>query len=657
MMKVGSSGGMKKLFVLLILSVLVLIPITPVFAGVASHATTKAGDAIDITLHPIHQLPQKFGYDITGDIIPIVAAVEKRIAIPDVYPFAVFNKALSDLAQSIYGKQKTIDFTNNNPVSAKYCVKMVLTPPYMEKVVRYDITDTTTEISADWPDSRVAGQAEEYLASWNGLWKKGPNTAGYYDYNYPTHVIATIVTGDCGMQTSAVPVKTGDPLVAKQLARFEPGCPDVDHCSHYEDWYSGPEKKYWVEGDGIKPGHWEWVHLPVPIRYEITRKSGDGHFTNLQAKSGRCDSGDTSDAQTAALCDQRGQWTSGFVPKSIFDIPIAPHAQVEQQVQLSGITAQHISTLDHPVTLDTAFKNTHSAMEDTKTAVCFLTPMSRQNAVSIGDKTDSIPLTCNVRAVKCPIDVILDENPQSKDNSCSLCNTGSYTSSDNFLTPAEKLAFPGGVPPALVKVLRYAGGVYHVPPAVLLGTMLEEGAFEHAPSWTWTDTTVRTYSDCTIKDPMPRCDEFAHPTTGAKGAFGFIQFWWDQSMAQLGEFGPFKPLADDPLFKDVLANRPKDTMGSCNFLDAAMMAAQDMGTTQSHLYVPGVPQSCSEGTYGTTTYPIYQGGDIPGSCSVWESDRVALTRYQYSDRVCDATIGRTVRTFDAFNCSTDAGAP
>ncbi len=244
---------------------------------------------------------------------------------------------------------------------------------------------------------------------------------------------------------------------------------------------------------------------------------------------------------------------------------------------------------------------------------------------------------------ECAIDII--EKIKPKEASCKLCNAGALKS---FLTPnLEAKAVPNGLSPLAIKVLEAAADTYHVPASMLVATMLHEGSFEHPEVWTWSsDETIKKFSDCKVKKPMPSCDAFGHPVTGAKGPFGFIDKWWEKYMSS---DGPYKNLLKDPKTKSEFAKINLKNVSSCNFVDAAFMAARGLGEDQSHLYVPGIPLSCpAVSGYPATT--VYQGGDPPGSCGVWKADRAALARLQYGNRICSADTSRVVAMYSAMRC-------
>lgn len=645
---------MKKMVILVLLLLAALLPSQPVYAGIASHNNGSVTDSIPLEL----LTGTLFGFDISGLIVPIVDN-PKENTIPDVHPYSVFNSLISTWARPMVVQKKTVDYTNANPVSAKYCVKIVLKPPYMDKIVKYALTEDTTEISQDWEEARIAGQHEEILASWNGLWKKTPSVGGplndaaldqksnaapvagtaspdgFYNYNYATHTIASISTADCSGQdpsTDVLPEK----LDVVQLASLPGGC-QGDNCAQAPNGftYTGPTFEDPIYGfiNGIKQIIGYIIRkVNFPIQIQIWAKHGDSSFANLQAKSGRCNPGDTKDEQTAKLCEENGQWTTGFVPISQ-QKPVEPHALQNQKISLNGEGAKG-------VTIPIAYKNTNSAEEDTQTAACFNTPLVaiEQNNLQIGDaqSSHSFRENCNIAPLpQCPIDIIKEQAKPPKDNACRLANMGSASSfmlgpdKDHPDYPDQKKAYGDGLSPLAIKILETAADTYKVPASLLFGTMLHEGAFNHPGVWNWSDDkAIEAYSDCHVSMPMPKCESFALPSTGSKAPLGFIDSWWDKYMEN--NKNPY----DGKYFKvelegmsDVLKNMKPEQFNSCNFADAVFMAARAISEDASHP-ISDVPAIChAPPPYGDI--PMFLGDYRPESCSSWTADRVATARFQY----------------------------
>ena len=331
--------------------------------------------------------------------------------------------------------------------------------------------------------------------------------------------------------------------------------------------------------------------------------------------------------------DKHGGFPAGFIADKKQE-DVEAHATLYDKVTIVGFPAGNVEDFD---------LNANKMKHGFLTMACTGVPSNLQDKAIVGDKGASQKILeyCGEKEPgKCPIDLI-EAGLAKSSGSCNLKNPGAYTSSNTYLTSLEKQALPSGVTPLMRKVLEAAGATYNVPASVLLGTMLEEGSFNHADVWSWTDENVRLYSDCTKKDPMPSCREFGSNTSeGATGPFGFISNWWNNYI-ETG--GPFKAYESDPAWKEALT-KAKPNYSECNFVDAAFTAARELGEDASHYqpaYVPPAPQSCTidGSTYNTNI------SFIPASCSSWTADTVALARMQYGDRTCSADVGRMVRTY------------
>lgn len=373
---------MKKLAVFL-LFIVFFLPRNAVYAGMASHATGKVGDGIPIEL----VTGAAFGYDIAGLIVPFVFK-PKEIKLQDIHPEAAYFSKASLWGRPMFVQNNTIDRTNDEKVSRKYCLKIVMKPPFMEKIVTYALS-VGTEISANWEDAQITGQHEEILASWNGRWFKQPsiggplwgnepdpdatdvmgvgtwNPNGFYDYNYNTYILANIETGDCGMQEPATDLPQ-DEIDAVQLAEIPGGC-SGDFCGQYNGEYTGPTIVQEIVKyiDGVRTIIEDYAKDVVSLEFHVTAVNRDGVTTNQRAKTGKCDPNYTKDEQTAKLCENNGQWTAGFIPLSEYTNEEL-HAKEPQDVDIgSGLN----------VTLDIPFLNGNTARQKTNDATCFATPL------------------------------------------------------------------------------------------------------------------------------------------------------------------------------------------------------------------------------------------------------------------------------------------
>lgn len=203
-----------------------------------------------------------------------------------------------------------------------------------------------------------------------------------------------------------------------------------------------------------------------------------------------------------------------------------------------------------------------------------------------------------------------------------------------------KTALPYGLPPLAQKVLDAAADQYGVPASVLLGTMIDEGAFMY-PEWVWADDeAIKTFSDCTNPEPMLKCEDHANSTSqGAQGPFGILQSEWEKDAVKNTIFEAFP-------------DRPKENVTSCNFVDAAYTAAKVLSKS-AHYFVddpvpnepppttPPLPESCNGQTVSHERDPLTQ-------CSQWDASRVALARMQYAERACTPSVDILVNTYKTY---------
>lgn len=635
---------MKKLVgVLAVLYLLTIaLPMRPAHAGVATHATSTIGGADAVKLF----IGNIAGFSVVGEVMPIILQ-PKENAPPDIEPYAIFAQNASPWAQPMVVQLHRIDYTSDNPISAKYCAKLVIKPSWANVPVQYALTLDTTEKSENYPNSQMLLMNGEALTSVYGLLKKIPSGVSY-DFDRPTHVISTIGNEDCGPQDQGV---SGKPVTigVQSVASFpgteirSPGVPETIY-----EWVMRTIHTATGEIERLVQ---EIATEVVPMRIEITAKHGDSHVTNGWCFFGRCDPDATDEERTGKIAEVNGSLSGGLIPIQKNKTPIAFNAIVTQTIQLLGLDLP--GSKKTSVDLEMPYKNANSGMEDTKTGACMFSPLNDQSRLKIGHAADYVAFDdkCKSKPIpNCPIDLI-EQGKGKSAPSCSLTNAGGYKSlllNPDFINPiipgktykyADSL--PGGVPPLMKKVLDAAGAAYNVPASVLLGTMLEEGAFNHTGTWDWTDETVKKFSDCTIKDPVPSCNDASFQSgTGAKGPFGYIQYWWDKYMG-MGTGGPYLNMMSDPDWKKIIDNIPKGNITPCNFTDAAFMAARELGIDQSHYY-QAMPAQC---TVGTTTYDLNI-TNPPASCSDWDPNRTALARLQYDDQACDDQVTRMVTTFN-----------
>lgn len=585
----------------------------------------------------IIRLGEKFGFDIGGLIKPFFTK-EGNIAIPNFAPTADWLDAAEGYMtpQEYIQDGKHLSWVTEIFYTALYGAILKTSAPHgTEEVSPECIISTGLERSAGLPDARRDFENARRVDAWYGINPVDPDDSGVVNFDLPQVALAGM---DAGEQCKLHQPGYEQPPVENDLRSFSQ--------------FGGP-------GTLIEGHELETIMIIVNFFNRITGEMGQREeydkemhkddviltkavkqlYHSIQCHHGGCPSNEAGEYSGTA--DVSGGWTA-FLLREEDKKPFTPASVQPYDICIAG--GFECKTGDFSYDL----KNLSDRR--TEQAACYVVPDTTGNsygdvqavAAVGGDKDRKIDPMCKPKIAQCPIDLI-EQGAAKSDGACNLKNTASYTSSTTYLTESEKASLPGGIPPLMIKVLQAAGATYNVPASVLLGTMLEEGSFTHAEVWKWTDDTVKQFSDCTVKDPMPSCEEFAHPTTGAKGPFGFIQNWWEN---YIESGGPYKAYEGDPVWKEVLASFPKENITQCNFVDAAFTAARELGEDQSHLYVPGIPISCPS-SFGTIN--VYQGGDIPGSCSAWSAERTALARLQYGDRVCDLTVERMVKTYNGFS--------
>ncbi len=576
------------------------------------------------TIKAIANTVQHLRFRLGGDIVPI-AGQPGKLNHSDLTPFnAWLNNANPHfIADSIArGDKAMIPYTSEVKQSAKYCAKLVISSPLVgpKPLTLYFLTEDSTQVSAhieDRPDLYKNAQINGALF---GLYNLPANANGQVVIDKSEKLVHNISVEDCGGNIS------GEPIAQKIT--------NIDSTASFPE---GSEYSLSVPFGNIIE---KLIDEVVKARLDVTKKARVANDFLVALHSLAAIPKHLTDEFIAANRGSMDGWPASFLPEKAKK-PAVTTAIAENELALGG-------NVGKPKAYDDPNLHDNGANSALKSTACIVQPHGLNGKLAIGNGTKNIPLdNCAPKVVgQCPIDIIEQGATQSQ-ASCSLTNTSDYTSLSflNILVNGQNFTFadalPNGIPPLMKKVLEAAGSTYNVPASVLLGTMLEEGSFNHAGTWDWTDENVKKYSDCTIKDPMPSCDEFAHPVSGSKGAFGFIQTYWDQ--VQQND-GVYEAVADDPAWKEILATMPKENITQCNFVDAAFAAAKTLGEDHSHYqpaYVPPAPLSCTVqgSTYNTNIT------SVPSSCSDWDNNRVALARLQYSNRECDLGIYRMVTTF------------
>lgn len=587
----------------------------------------------------------KFGFDIGGLITPFFTKLGD-IAVPDFKPTADWlSGAKGFITPQQYEEDgKHINWSAAlNPIfyTALYGAILKTEAPHGTKEISPEcVISKGNEKSDDLPqDANDNFQRAREYDGWFGINPVDPDDSGIIDFNLP-------------------PLQLGGMNAAEDCKKHQAGFeqPPVEHDIRQFSQFGGAGTK--IEGHELETimkiveffnqltGETELREEPETEMHKddvILTKDVKQPYHSIQCHHGGCPGNEAGEYSGKAA--ETGGWTA-FLLREEDKKPFVPASIQQYKIKIVGFDQK-------PGDFSYDLKNLSDRR--TEQAACYVVPDTtnttqgdaQAKAAIGGNKDRRIDPMCKPPPPgQCPIDLI-EQGAVSGDASCGLCNTNAYVSSDTYLTPFEKGALPGGIPPLMQKVLEAAGSTYNVPASVLLATMLEEGSFDHPDTWQWTDDTVRQWSDCTVKDPLPSCEEFAHPSTGAKGPFGFIQNWWDQFMES---GGPYKAFENDPAWKETLANMTKENITQCNFVDAAFNSARELGEDSSHYqpqFVPPAPLTCAvNGTTYNMSIPT-----LPASCASWDTARTVLARLQYGDRICeDPGVARVARTFDTMSC-------
>lgn len=616
-----------------------------VSAGSASHDTKTIGGADTLKLIQGNIA----SFTLVGDVVPIVVKADENNRI-DIKPISIWGATAGTWNQPMPIKNKTIPYTSENPSSAKYCAKLVIKFPWGSVPVVYDLTTSTTEVGANIEGSQQFLMAGDILSSVFGLQKKFPEVSGMFQYDRERDVVAVIVPGDCGMVDAGV-AGIARVLGVRSHAIFE---------SATQQTTPVPESVFtWVTKmiDGVLQTIKDYADAVIPMRVELTGKFRDSHVFNGWCYFGRCNVQNTDQDRTARSAKVNGSLAGSLMPLMLTRLPIDFDAIVDQTVDLIGLNMP--GSKKSTTTFDLPNLNANSGMSDTKTSACLFTPLIMQAKVVFGDAVDHMSFSenCKQKELKCPIDVIDKEFTKASDTTCNVCN---QSSAAVYMNTDQAKSFGKGLSPLALKVLQSAADTYKVPASVLLATMLHEGAFNahNGASWVWSnDETIKQYSNCESKSPMPNC---AGSTSIAVGPFGFIVTpWWNKYMEN--NKNPYDGKYHKSELKgmdEVIKNIPAENFNPCNFTDAAYMAAREISEDSSHVFET-VPASCQSTDYGTITF--YQGADIPQSCSAWTPERVATTRLQYAEGIDEGTctpagatytndIGRMVAMYGDLTC-------
>lgn len=331
-----------------------------------------------------------------------------------------------------------------------------------------------------------------------------------------------------------------------------------------------------------------------------------------------CESGDLSrapldDTQKEELTDSKG-FVLTYKPKVL-----------SYRTNINGNMPNSFTTNTGTTqTIETHTYMTKGVQDSLVYLKCSLLPKEKQ-VDSMG--TDYEDTECKYQAAASCGDRELPDL-SGTDASCGLCNTDGIADFIASVNPDYANQLPeGNLPQVAIDVLNKAASTYNVPAPVLLGAMIQEGAFTW-DDWQWTGENVMCWSveggkigQTTFGDDAS-CMSHAHPATGSRGAFGWIDT----------RFAPYSDAV-----RSVDPGRAE--LDQCNFLDAAFAAAKSMSDTQGG--GPSTPASCN----GITL--LQNAGRR--NCSAWDDSRAGTAQYTYNGS-CTAAVPRTVNAFRQFKC-------
>lgn len=627
----------------------------PIYKGMTSLAVTGFGTGESFLLNGAI----KIGFTLEDIVKPWFQEKEKKIGTPDFLPHATLNQNIVPYLTSQNVLDKIVHYSedNANTLTSRFCaIQTNKTSTVGDK--REDVESKGNQESSNVENSQPLFENARLVNTAVGLQFIEPTTVGNYDMNLASEIMGGgSVMGFCDVNFNGLSVNPLENTV-RRFSTFGtdgPGVVIISDLISIIDWI--------INAAGNLIPQYEKDTAALGVR--LTEVSHDSNFHQL-ANIGDVDLNDIQSAKafkkapydwTRMLAKTRG-WAFNYLPEKQADVKPTPAATTDYAYTVFGIEpdggnafANKSGGISHPW----PFLNTAAQRE--KEAACIVSPDILQSGLAFGTKDDNIPLGCQQKELKCPIDVIAEKPAPATDNACKICNMASAKQFMVNNNPDQQAAFGSGLSPLAVKVLQTAAETYNVPSSVLLATMLHEGAFNHYPDIVWSDDAkIKEYSNCGTRDPMPLCSS---DSTSAKGAFGFINDWDSYMSSGTPYEGKYLKAKDPDLLK--ASQDAKDNLSPCNFTDAAFMAAREISEDSSHVFEE-VPASCQSTDFGTINF--YQGADRPGSCSVWTPERVATTRLQYAEGIAEGAcqndipdhiaitndIGRMAAMFSALTC-------
>ncbi len=277
--------------------------------------------------------------------------------------------------------------------------------------------------------------------------------------------------------------------------------------------------------------------------------------------------------------------------------------------------------------ISTNFTDTNNFASGDTFTKCMLSPLGLQNRIVTDYKTGDCDAEQTNSGGSCEGKELPDLS--TSDSNCGLCHMDEFADFLRRVNPSYPDQLPEGkLPDVAIDILHKAAETYKVPAPLLLGTMIHEGAFtweefdwstENVTCWSVEGGMIgqTTFGDDTV------CKSHAHPATGSRGAFGWIDKW----------FYPYRDAIN--------VVQQRSTYNQCNFADAAFAIAKSLYESQGGR--SNMPSECNG-------YEIFQGnGGRVDTCSQWNVKRAATAYYVFSGQ-CHDGFSRTMNVFQQFSC-------
>lgn len=592
----------------IIVSILLIVSL--IFPLPVAHATTdKAFTTVRLNKFGSVAIVigNKFGFDISSFIIPLVEGEEKEIQTPDFFPGADFKSRISNynIPQNKVDVGKFIPWSENNIITLTSLYGAILDTD-AEHSDHPEATDCI--ISEDLETSSPLTWAPTHF--WNGQFLNGmlgirpvePNDGnGGVNFNRPNLALA-------GMNP-AEDCKKHDPGI--DLRPLENFTPILSHFGEGTNIFGHEVVTIMQTVIKIINGEPTEVEEPEtePHKDEvILTKDQKQPWFNFMCNDYWCPGEETGDDSSNTA--KTGGWTNFLLPP-----------KDQEKVLAASLQPHDVEVLGFPQRpLLTSFDAFNQSQVGMKKAACYSTPFTGEDKNIQKDAAlggiETIVEVCNVKPAVCGEPPVFTGS-----SSCKQC-------SPNMSGWAEPGTVPGNkLPDNLIKMVEQVGEAFGVPPASILAAMYHEGAFvstqlspdiyQSGPfvgADNWTDANVIKWSTC--GQTMPNCplqdNSFANCHVGGSNSeqcskaivgTGVIPYWFWGTGGSSDIWNAVQKI--DP-------SRTQETINPCNLLDS--VAALGKALSMWGLY-PRTPATC---------YNRPMTSSSAGTCSAssWSDDKL-----------------------------------